>query len=93
MAKFTAHYITPPACKNKASGLFDFESNNRLKSKSLYSDARIAMLKRFGSQSVVWTIDSIQHKKRYKGQADGQLTLDFRETPNKRAKRLFKRGW
>ena len=92
MATFTAHYQSPKAMAKRANGLFDFESENRLGSKSLQHDARLAMLERFGEDSLPWVIDKIERKKKSKAQSDGQLMIDFRE-PVAKPKRKKKKQW
>lgn len=92
MATFTAHYQSPKAMANRANGLFDFESDNRLGSKALQHDARLAMLERFGEDSLPWVIDKIVRKKKTNGQVDGQTMIDFRE-PVKVPKRKRKKQW
>lgn len=52
MATFTAHYLSPKANVKRVNGLFDFDSENRLGSKALQKDARLAMLERFGNDSL-----------------------------------------
>ena len=92
MATFTAHYISPKSAKERVNGLFDFDSENRLGSKAIEKDARVAMLKRFGNDSLPWIIDKIERKKKRKSQVDGQMMLDFRE-PVKKSKRKKKKAW
>ncbi|MDO5329700.1 MAG: hypothetical protein Q4E88_06390 [Coriobacteriia bacterium] len=91
MATFTAHYLSPNANTARANGLFDFDSDNRLGSKALEKDARLAMLERFGNDSLPWTIDKIVRKKK-KSQADGQVMFDFRNV-DPAPKRKKKKGW
>lgn len=92
MATFTAHYLSPKANIKRVNGLFDFESENRLGSKALEKDARLAMLSRFGNDSLPWIIDKIERKKKRSAQADGQMMLDFRD-PVKEKKRKKKKAW
>lgn len=91
MATFTAHYLSPKASYKRVNGLFDFESENRLGSKAIQKDARLAMLERFGNDSLPWVIDKIERKKK-KSQADGQMMIDFRE-PVQVSKRKKKKGY
>lgn len=92
MAVFTAHYLSLKSSAKRVNGLFDFESNNRLGSKALQKDARLAMLERFGQDSLPWTIDKIERKKKRSGQVDGQMMLDFRD-PVPEKKRKKKKAW
>lgn len=92
MAVFTAHYQSPKAAKNRVNGLFDFESDNRLGTNAIKSDARIAMLERFGNDSLSWIIDKIERKRVRGSQADGQMMLDMRE-PVVIPKRRRKKGY
>lgn len=92
MSTFTAHYYSPKADENRVNGLFDFDSDNRLGSKALEKDARLAMLGRFGNDALSWIIDKIERKKKRTSQADGQMMLDFRE-PVVKPKRKKKKGW
>lgn len=52
MSTFTAHYYSPKADEDRVNGLFDFDSENRLGSKALEKDARLAMLERFGNDAL-----------------------------------------
>ena len=52
MSVFTAHYYSHKADSERVNGLFDFESDNRLGSKALEKDARLAMLERYGNKSI-----------------------------------------
>ena len=92
MATFTAHYYSPKANAKRVNGLFDFESDNRLGSKAIEKDARLAMLSRFGNDSLPWIIDTISRKKKRSSQADGQMMMDFRD-PVKVPKRKKKKDW
>lgn len=92
MSVFTAHYYSPKADVDRVNGLFDFESDNRLGSKALEKDARLAMLERYGNKSISWIIDKISRKKIRSSQVDGQMMLDFRD-PVEKPKRKKKKGW
>lgn len=92
MSTFTAHYFSPSADKERVNGLFDFESDNRLGSRALDKDARLAMLERFGNYALTWVIDKIERKKKRSSQVDGQMMLDFRE-PVQAPKRKKKKGY
>lgn len=52
MATFTAHYFSSKSDAELVNGLFDFDSDNRLGSRALEKDARLAMLKRFGNNAI-----------------------------------------
>ena len=93
MATFTAHYYSPKSNAEPINGLFDFDSENRMGSKALEKDARLAMLSRFGNSALTWNIDKISKKKKRAGQTDGQMMLDFREAPQKSNRKKKKAWW
>ena len=90
MATFVAHYISPGGSATRAKGSFEFDSDARLGTKALAHDARLALLERFGSAAVSWSVDAIKRKRGRDGQAEGQMELDFRAPkPARRAKREY----
>ena len=94
MQTFIAHYRSLNASKDRAKGLFEFDSESRLGSKANASDARMKMLELFGNEALSWTIENIERKPASKQdkQADGQLELAFRNPVKKKRKTSTKRG-
>ena len=89
MGKFIAHYHSLDTQSSRARGLFEFESEGRLASKANAHDARVRMLELFGNDALAWQIEKIERagNANSKGQADGQLELDFREPAQEPPKR------
>ena len=91
MTTFLAHYTSPAASDNRATGYFEFESDARARTKENMHDARMRMLELYGKDAVSWEIDGIERQKAKTEQLDGQLELDFR--PQKRKRKKTKEYW
>ena len=87
MATYIAHYQSPKGSYERERGLFEFES-----------DARMKMLELFGASAVSWTIEKVERagaapaEKREKT-TDGQLALDFRPPKPERKRKHSKGYW
>lgn len=92
MSTFVAFYRSLDSSKNRAKGLFEFESDARHGSKANMHDARIKMLELYGNDALSWNIEKIEKKGAKDIHQDGQLELDFRE-PLKERKRKPSRGY
>ena len=93
MQTYIAHYRSLNSSAERATGLFEFESDARLNSKGNQHDARMKMLELFGKEAVSWTIDKIERKKARETKTDGQLEFDFREPCAPRKRRASKKYW
>lgn len=87
MTTYIAHYRSLDSQAARARGLFEFESNARLGSKTCNHDARVHMLELFGTEALAWSIDKIERKPSTTSVSDGQLELDFRAPVKKKRKR------
>ena len=93
MQTYLAHYRTPSGSRERAKGVFEFESDARANTKANQHDARVRMLELYGSDAVSWTIDKVERKGVGKEVGQGQLELDFRAPKPVRKRAKKKEYW
>lgn len=96
MPTYVAHYLSPTGSAERASGVFEFESDARAGTKANAHDARLKMLELFGASAVSWTIEQVERKKatpKPDVPTDGQMALDFRPPKPERKRRHSKGYW
>lgn len=90
---FLAYYAAPIASDSRASGVFEFQSENRKGTKANIYDARMEMLKLYGKDAVSWNIEKVERKTASKTETSGQLTLDFRPPKPEKKRGAKKEYW